>query len=122
MTEQVIYTFFESGFALDVNKLCDLENVSQQSFPSTRKLIAQIKKKEPDYILTEFIYSPSLGTQISNLDGVFGAVERFCNNTIFIVYTESRYRQQLETVREKFDIHHVLEYPVQQTKLQFILA
>ena len=117
---QLVYTFFESGFSLDVAMLCQLDNINQENFPSTRKLISQIKKKEPDFIITEFIYSPSLGTQISVLDGIFGTVERFCLNTQLIVYTESRYRQQLETVKQKYMIHHILEYPFKYKELQAI--
>ncbi|MBF0263914.1 MAG: hypothetical protein HQL46_01485 [Gammaproteobacteria bacterium] len=121
MNQKIIYTFFESGFTLDIAKMCQLVNINQHNFPSTRKMISQIKKQEPDYIITEFIYSPSLGTQISVLDGIFGTVERFCQNTQLIVYSENRFRQHLETVREKFTIHHVLEYPVNPKELQSIL-
>ena len=118
MSKKTLYCFFESGFTLDIKQLCQQTGtIEQENFPSNRKLIAQVKKSEPDYILVEFIYSPSLGTQISSLDGILGTVERFCQNTQLIIYTENRYREQLETVREKFTIHHVLEYPVQEQEL-----
>ena len=120
MDQKIIYIFFESGFSLDIAKMCQLDNINQKNFPTSRKMISQIKKQEPDYIITEFIYSPSLGTQISGLDGIFGAVERFCQNTKLIVYTENRFRQHLETVREKYTIHYVLEYPVIQEDLRSI--
>lgn len=117
MPKKTIYTVFESAFELDIADFCHTNNIRQINFASNRKLIAQIKKYEPDFILAEFIYSPSLGTQISSLDGILGTVERFCHDTRLIIYTESRYREQLESVREKFTIHHVLEYPVQVAEL-----
>lgn len=117
MSEKTLYTVFESAFKLEISGLCQNISIHQENFATNRKLISQIKKSEPDFILAEFIYSPSLGTQISNLDGLLGTVERFCQKTQLIIYTETRYRAQLETVREKFTIHHVLEYPVQASKL-----
>ncbi len=117
MSKRIVYAFFESAFTLDIEQLCQRNDILQENFPSNRKLIAQVKKSEPDFIMAEFIYSPSLGTQISSLDGILGTVERFCQKTQLIIYTESRYREQLETVREKFKIHHVLEYPVQGSEL-----
>jgi len=117
MPKKTIYTVFESAFEFDIADFCQSIDIQQVNFSSNRKLIAQVKKSEPDYIMAEFIYSPSLGTQISSLDGILGTVERFCQRTQLIIYTESRYRKQLESVREKFTIHHVLEYPVQVAEL-----
>lgn len=117
MSKRTIYTVFESAFKLDIKQLCQTHAIHQENFSSNRKLIAQVKRSEPDFILAEFIYSPSLGTQISSLDGILGTVERFCQKTQLIIYTENRYREQLETVREKFTIHHVLEYPVRESEL-----
>jgi hypothetical protein len=122
MTETTIYTVFESAFELNLADLCHSKTIHQINFPSNRKLIAQVKKAEPDFILAEFIYSPSLGTQISSLDGILGTVERFCEQTRLIIYTEPRYREQLESVRTKFYIDHVLEYPVQKNELCSILT
>lgn len=122
MPKKTIYTVFESAFELDIAAFCQTRAVQQINFSSNRKLIAQVKKSEPDFILAEFIYSPSLGTQISSLDGILGTVERFCSRTQLIIYTESRYRKQLDSVREKFTIHHVLEYPVQEAELCPIVA
>lgn len=121
MSETTMYSVFESAFELDIANLCQNIVIHQENFATSRKLISRVKKSEPDFILAEFIYSPSLGTQISSLDGLLGAVERFCKETRLIIYTESRYRKQLETVREKFTIHHVLEYPVQASELCPIL-
>ena len=117
MPKTIIYTVFESAFELDIKHLCQMDTIQQENFSTNRKLIAQVKKQEPDFILAEFIYEPSLGTQISSLDGILGTVERFCKKTQLIIYTESRYREQLESVREKFKIQHVLEYPVQEKAL-----
>ena len=122
MTERTLYTVFESAFNLDISGLCQNIAVYQENFPTNRKIISAIKKSEPDFIIAEFVYSPSLGTQISSLDGLLGTVERFCKKTRLIIYTESRYREQLETVRKKFTIHHVLEYPVQASELCPILS
>lgn len=121
MSKKIIYTVFESAFKLEISDLCQNIAIHQKNFPTNRKLITQVKKSEPDFILAEFIYSPSLGTQISSLDGLLGTVERFCTKTHLIIYTENRYREQLETVRKKFTIHHVLEYPVQEAILCPIL-
>ena len=121
MFEITMYSVFESAFKLDISNLCQNIAIHQENFPTNRKLISRVKKSEPDFILAEFVYSPSLGTQISSLDGLLGTVERFCKETRLIIYTESRYRKHLETVREKFTIHHVLEYPVQASELCPIL-
>ncbi|MCW8930591.1 MAG: hypothetical protein OQL19_10170 [Gammaproteobacteria bacterium] len=117
MSQKKLFMVFESGFTIDFSTLCEVKTIHQTNFSSNRKLISQLKKTEPDYIISEFIYSPSLGTQISNLDGLLGSVERYCKKTQLIIYTESRYREKLETVREKFKIHHVLEYPVQASDI-----
>ena len=126
MSVKTVFIAFESGFNIDFKKLCinkGLDNtIHQTHFTTHRKLISQLKKSEPDYIVTEFIYSPSLGTQISNLDGLLGSVERYCKKTQLIIYTESRYREKLETVREKFAIDHVLEYPVDQSNICSIIG
>jgi len=126
MSDKILYFIFESGFNIDFATLCisqkDSTTIHQTQFTAYRKLIAQLKKSEPDYIVAEFIYSPSLGTQISNLDGLLGSIERYCKRTQLIVYTESRYREKLETVREKFTIDHVLEYPVNSSELCSIIT
>lgn len=126
MAEVILFSVFESGFSIDLSALCDSNEIQQTriqqtSFSTNRKLIAQLKKTEPDYIIAEFIYSPSLGTQISNLDGLLGSVERYCQKTQLIIYTESRYREMLESIRKKFTLHHVLEYPVKQSALCSII-
>ena len=112
MSVKTLFFVFESGFNIDFATLCEDKSIHSTHFTSNRKLISQLKKTEPDYIVAEFIYSPSLGTQISNLDGLLGSVERYCKKTQLIIYTESRYRDKLESVREKFTINHVVEYPV----------
>lgn len=117
MSEKTLFFVFESGFNIDFATLCEDENIRPTHFTSNRKLISQLKKIEPDYVVAEFIYSPSLGTQISNLDGLLGSIERYCKKTQLIIYTESRYRNKLETVRQKFTIDHVFEYPVHQSDI-----
>lgn len=121
MSEKVLFSVFESGFNLDLATLCEQKNIHQTMFTTNRKMIAQLKKSEPDFIIAEFIYSPSLGTQISNLDGLLGSVERYCSKTQLIIYTENRYREKLESIRKKFTLHHVLEYPVQQSTICSII-
>ncbi len=117
MSVKTLFFVFESGFNLDFTTLCEDKGIQPTHFTSNRKLISQLKKKEPDYIIAEFIYSPSLGTQISNLDGLLGSVERYCKKTQLIIFTQSRYRDKLDTVRDKFNIDHVLEYPIQKSSI-----
>ena len=90
MSEKTIYTVFESAFELDIAAFCHVDTVRQVNFSSNRKLIAAVKTSEPDFIMAEFIYSPSLGTQISSLDGILGTVERFCQKTQLIIYTNNK--------------------------------
>ena len=121
MSKKMIYVVFESGFNIDFSMHCKNSDIEHSTFSTNRKLIAQLKKVEPDFIVAEFSYSPSLGTQISNLDGLLGSVERYWQKTQLIIYTEERYRDKLETVREKFKINHVLEYPMEYSTICSII-
>ncbi len=63
MSDKQLFSIFKSGFNIDFSELCGNKqgsvSIHQTQFTAYQKLIAQLKKSEPDFIAAEFIYSPS---------------------------------------------------------------
>ena len=88
-----------------------------------RKLIAKIKKEEPDYIAAEFFYGYGnnyAGINISNLDVMLYSLQRYSPKTKVIVFVDKSEKQYVDKLNDILSLHVVITHPVTKKDLSEI--
>lgn len=85
---------------------------------SVRKGLARLKKVHPAIVVAEFIYSPTYGTKLSNIDSLFGGLERLTPAPRLIVFLERRDDCHLDALNVQHDVFARLHHPVREAALR----
>jgi len=80
--------------------------------PSMRKGLSLCKKHKPDIVVAEFIYAPTYGSYICNLESLFAFLQRSKPETKLIIFIERDHLHHLEKVADRFPIAAVLTHPI----------
>ncbi|MDQ7016752.1 MAG: hypothetical protein Q9N68_10305 [Gammaproteobacteria bacterium] len=86
--------------------------------PSMRKGLSLCKKHKPDIVVAEFIYAPTYGSYICNLESLFAFLQRSKPDTQLIVFIEKEHLHHLEKVADRFPIAAVLTHPIQRHEVE----
>lgn len=105
----------------DLYKTLNIDNVY---FNSMRKVIAQLKTKQPDYIVAEFFYGYGnnyAGVNISNLDVLLYTLQKYSPDTRVIVMVDKSEHQYVDALNKIIPLHGVLQHPVSETQMKALL-
>ncbi|HEB58480.1 MAG TPA: hypothetical protein ENJ01_04595 [Gammaproteobacteria bacterium] len=88
---------------------------------SMRKGLTEIRKRQPQVVVAEFIYNANFPNRISNFETLFAGLQKDCPaaHLVALLYPEDR--PQLERLRERFPLHATLTYPLDSAALQQVL-
>lgn len=108
----------EMGGYPDFRPLYDSLGLEVMVEGSVRKGLARLKKSHPAVVVAEFIYSPTYGTKLSNIDSLFGGLERLRPAPKLIVFLDRRDDRHLDALNVQHDIFARLYHPVREAELR----
>lgn len=90
-----------------------------------RKVIAQLKKQQPDFIVAEFSYGYSnnyAGVNISNLDVLLASLRKYAPRARVIVMVDRSEQQYVGKLAELFPLYAILQFPVLEDQIAALLT
>ncbi len=124
MSQRLLYSVVQSRFHPRLTSLYTEYGLDEKVFTSTRKVMSQMKKEAPDYLVADFIYGYSnnyAGVNISNLDVMLMAMQRYSPDTKVIVLAQKNEIQYVSKLNEIFPLHSVLQLPVTPQDMKGLL-
>ncbi len=83
-----------------------------------RKALSLLKKQPPAVIVAEFIYGPTYGSQLSNFESLFAALQRHAPSAHLIALMDKANSQHFDKLKARFPAHRVIYFPVNQDELR----
>jgi hypothetical protein len=83
-----------------------------------RKALSLLKKQPPTVIVAEFIYGPTYGSQLSNFESLFAALQRDAPAAHLITFMDKINGQHFDRLKHRFAAHRVFYFPVNQDELR----
>jgi hypothetical protein len=87
-----------------------------------RKALSLLKKQPPAVIVAEFIYGPTYGSQLSNFESLFAALQRDAPSAHLIAFMDKANGEHFDRLKGRFPAHRVFYFPVNQDELREYLA
>ncbi len=119
-----LYSVVQSRFHPLLTPLYTEKGIEETVFTSTRKVMSQLKKQAPDYLVADFIYGYSnnyAGVNISNLDVMLMAMQRYAPDTKVIVLAQKDEIQYVDKLNDIITLHGVLQMPVTPAEMGKLL-
>lgn len=83
-----------------------------------RKALSMLKKHAPEVIVAEFIYGPTYGSQLSNFESLFAALQRDTPQAHLIALMDKTNVAHFEKLKSRFPAHKVFCFPVKVNELK----
>jgi len=99
--------------------------IIEVKFNSMRKVIAELKKQKPDFIVAEFSYGYSnnyAGVNISNLDVLLSSLRKYAPHARVIVMVDKAEQQYVDKLAALFPLYAVLQFPVREQQIEALLT
>jgi hypothetical protein len=87
-----------------------------------RKALSLMKKQTPAVIVAEFIYGPTYGSQLSNFESLFAALQRDAPEAHLIALMDKANGPHFDKLKARFPAHHVFYFPLNQEELKRCLV
>lgn len=107
-----LLTIVELGGYPDLNAKLTTLGFDVIQANSMRKGLVQIKKKAPDVIIAQFIYGPTYGSQLSNFETLFAAMERHAPQAKLIALLEKDDEKHLQRLGDSQRVFRQFTYPL----------
>jgi len=125
MAAPVLYSVIESPAHPNLTALYRRLGIEEIKLNSVRKAISQLKKRPPDWVVADFSYGYAnnyAGVNVSNLDVLLSSLRRYAPQARVVVLAEKAEYQYVDKLTALFPVHAVLQYPVQATQMEVLLA
>lgn len=122
--KRTLFSVIESRTHPYLTPLYTKLGIEELCFKSMRKLIAKIKKVQPDFIAVEFFYGYGnnyAGINISNLDVMLYSLQRYSRETKVIVFVDKNEREYVDKLNEIFPLHAVFTKPITNDGITYFL-
>lgn len=113
-------TSFASGYP-GFDTVFDEHQLKVTKATSLRKALSLIKQTVPDYILAEFVFAPTYGSQLSNFESLFAAAQTGSPNATFIAMVHKDDLHHFERVKSNSFNCELLIQPVGKDSLDSLL-
>ena len=82
-----------------------------------RKALSLLKKHSPAVIVAEFIYGPTYGSQLSNFESLFAALQRDAPSAHLVAFMDKANSAHFDKLKSRFPAHKVFYFPVNRDEL-----
>lgn len=124
MSTPFVYSVVSSRIHPRMTHLYAQQGLSEKVFSSTRKAMNLIKKEKPAYLVADFLYGYSnnyAGVNISNLDVMLMALQRYSPDTKVIIIAEKHEIQYVPHLDTIMPLHGILQHPVSEGDMAKLL-
>ena len=130
-TEPVLLSIVELGGYPDFTAVYEQSGYEVVKANSMRKALAVLKKQTPAVIVAEFIYGPTYGSQLSNFESLFAALQSAAGRHTSVYTTpavhlialmDKHNRQHFDKLKSRFPTHKVFYFPISAKELKTHLA
>lgn len=125
MSSTLLFSIIESPVHPNFSALYRRLDINEVKFNSMRKIISQLKKQQPDFIVAEFSYGYSnnyAGVNVSNLDVMLASLRKYAPDSRVIVMVDKSEQQYVGKLQKLFPVHAVLPYPVTEAQIEKVLT
>ena len=125
MPVATLFSVIESPAHPNFTALYKRLKVNEVKFNSMRKVIAQLKKQQPDFIVAEFSYGYSnnyAGVNVSNLDVLLASLRKYAPHARVIVMVDKAEQQYVGKLTALFPLYAVLQFPVGEQEIAALLT
>ena len=122
---KIVYSLIESPAHADFSSIFKQMGFTNIRLTSSRKAMSELKRNPPGFVVAEFFYGYGnnyAGINISNLDVFLHALRRYSPDAKVIVLVEKQEQQYVEKLKDLFDIHNALVYPVSAEDMKQALS
>ncbi|MES9923989.1 MAG: hypothetical protein ABW152_07860 [Candidatus Thiodiazotropha endolucinida] len=88
---------------------------------SVRKAQAWLKQHRPSVVVAEFYADPQFRDRLSNLESLLATLQRYQANAKVIVLLDKKHLDNLEKVKQRYPVHAVLTFPLNESGMQTVL-
>ncbi|MDV3237564.1 MAG: hypothetical protein LOY58_01765 [Gammaproteobacteria bacterium] len=124
MPRPVLFSIVESPAHPDFSALYRRLDIADVRLTSTRKAIAALKERTPDFVVAEFFYGYGnnyAGVNISNLDVFLFSLQKYAPRARVIVLVDRAERQHVDKLNDILPLHAVLLQPASAADLETAL-
>jgi len=125
MPVTTLFSVIESPAHPNFTALYRRLEVNEVKFNSMRKVIAELKRQQPDFIVAEFSYGYSnnyAGVNISNLDVMLASLRKYAPQARVIVLVDKAEQRYVSKLAALFPLYAVLQFPVQEQQIEVLLT
>ena len=125
MPVATLFSVIESPAHPNFTSLYKRLKINEVKFNSIRKVMAQLKKQQPDFVVAEFSYGSSsnyAGVNISNLDVLIASLRKFAPHTRPVVMVDKAEQRYVGKLAELFPLYAILQLPVREQEIEALLT
>ena len=114
MTQRWLYDVPESPLHPDIATIAQALGYERLAFTSQRKAIAELKRRPPSLVISDFFYGYGnnyAGANVSNLDVLLRSIQRFAPEARIIVCADRQELPHTDKLAALFELHAVIPMP-----------
>ena len=119
---KILLSIVELGGYPDFTPLYEASGFKVVKANTMRKAMALLKKQPPAVIVAEFIYGPTYGSQLSNFESLFAALQRDAPGAHLIALMDKTNGKHFDKLKARFPSHKVFYFPVKEEELRQYLT
>jgi len=127
--KKVLLSIVELGGYPDFTSLYEQSGYEVIKTNTMRKALAILKKQTPAVIVAEFIYGPTYGSQLSNFESLFAALQSTAGKDSaqteplhLIAFMDKHNRQHFDKLQARFPRNKVFYFPINPEDLKAYLT
>ena len=118
LDQKILLSIVELGGYPDFTALYEQCAFTVMKANTMRKALSLLKKQPPAVIVAEFIYGPTYGSQLSNFESLFAALQRDAPAATLIAFMDKANSAHFDTLKSRFPAHKVFYFPVNREELR----
>ena len=125
MSSGTLLSVIESPSHPDFSRLYRGLGIDNIKVNTIRKAISTVKEKAPDVVVAEFFYgfgNNYAGVNVSNLDVLMSALQRYAPDTKVIALVEKSQRHHVDKLEALYPLHGILIHPVRESQMKALLS
>jgi len=119
--KKTLLSIVELGGYPNLTPLYEDAGFNVVSTNTMRKALNQLRRLRPEFIVAEFIYGPTYGSQLSNFESLYAALQTLDPPAKLIALVNKNDHTHFLTVSSRYSNTAVIHFPIDQDKLKEIL-
>ena len=119
--KKTLLSIVELGGYPNLTPLYEDAGFNVVSTNTMRKALNQLRRLRPELIVAEFIYGPTYGSQLSNFESLYAALQTLDPPAKLIALVNKNDQTHFLTVSSRYSNTAVLYFPIDEDKVKALL-